>query len=178
MHAGFKLDQGEEVVRRVNHHWIELFSLASVSGVMVFLALIITYGYARYKELFPSTLGGPLVFLLVILFLIIAVLVLVVGIWVYNRNFILITNKHIVQMEQKGLFTSQVDQVSLGRVQDVTGTRAGMLATMLNFGTVSVQSAGEQRQFVFHNVEDPQQLADYILELHEQYLERNPNSAD
>jgi len=89
-------------------------------------------------------------------------LILFVGLWVYRRNYVLITNQHIIQVEQHGLFGSQVDQVSLGRIQDVSGVQQGYGPPCFGYGTVVVQSAGESRQFIFPHVPEPKPLADYI----------------
>jgi uncharacterized membrane protein YdbT with pleckstrin-like domain len=81
-------------------------------------------------------------------------------------------------VEQRGLFHSQVDQVSLGRIQDVSGLQSGFIQTLLDFGKVTIQSAGEQKQFIFQHLPAPKSLADYILAAHEQYLKDNPGSGE
>jgi hypothetical protein len=101
---------------------------------------------------------------------------MIVGSWVYQRNYILLTDRHLIQVEQHGLFHSQVDQLSLGRIQDVSGKRPGLAATVLNYGMVTIQSAGEARQFIFSPVPDPQGLADDALAMHEKFLQNNPSS--
>jgi hypothetical protein len=175
MSAGFSLDAGEQITRRINRHWIDIASITFTAGLMWFIALVASYGFGRYREQFPVFITNTMMSLLIVIFLGLGTLIMVIGLWVYRRNYVLITNIHIIQVEQRGLFTSQVDQVSLGRIQDVSGERHGIVATMLNFGTVTVQSAGESRQFIMPHVPDPQPLADYILELHEQFLQKNPN---
>ncbi len=176
MPAGFKLDSGEHITRRINPHWIEIASLTLMAGVMFFIAIVLSYGFGRYRHLVPAFVTETMMALLIIIFLCLGALILIIGLWVYRRNYLLITNKHLIQVEQRGLFTSQVDQVSLGRIQDVSGVRQGLIATMLNFGTITVQSAGESRQFIMHHVPDPQPLADYILELHEHFVNNHPGS--
>ncbi len=176
MKTGFELDQGEEVVRRINHHWVDLFSLSTMVGVIIMVALALAYGLGRYRELLPPFITNGMVVAAIVALLLIAGLILIVGTWVYGRNYLLVTNQHLIQVEQRGLFGSQVDQVSLGRIQDVSGVREGFWPTVLGYGTVTVQSAGEQRQFIFSRVGEPQALADYILELHEQFLQDHPGS--
>jgi hypothetical protein len=112
------------------------------------------------------------------LFMGIAAAMLAVGLWVYRHNYILVTDRHLIQVEQHGLFSRQVDQVSLGRLQDVSGVKSGFLATLWNFGTVTIQSAGEQRQFVFTRVPAPQELADYCLAVHEEYSRNHPGEGE
>lgn len=168
--AGLALDPDEKVVRHIYHHWIDLATTASVSAVMVFVALALAYFYGLYAYLLPPAIPDWTIGVIIMMFILLAVLILIVGVWIYRRNYLLLTNKHLIQVEQHGLFTSAVDQVSLGRIQDVSGKRPGLLATLLGFGTVTIQSAGEQRQFIFTRVPEPQELADYILGAHEKFL--------
>ncbi len=178
MKSGFTLDPGEKVVRKIQHHWIDLASLAVVTTVMLLVGLAISYGYGRYRALMPVAIPDGAIVALSAAFMALAVLILLVGLWVYQQNYILLTDHHLIQVEQQGLFHRQVDQVSLGRIQDVSGARPGIVPTLLNFGTVIIQSAGEQRQFIFHRVPQPQELADYILEIHEQFLRDNPGGTE
>jgi len=178
MSAGFTLDQDEKVIRRINHHWVDIFSLTFTSGVMILMALAIAYGFGRFRDQFPSFINDLVITVMIAALILIAGLIMVVGLWVFRRNYLLITNQHIIQVEQHGLFGSQVDQVSLGRIQDVSGIQRGLWPTMFGYGTVIVQSAGEARQFIFPRVPEPKTLADYILELHESFLKNNPNSGE
>lgn len=171
---GYSLDPDEQVVRHIYHHWIDLAVTASMAAVMIIAAVALTYVYARFVDKFPSYITSGFVMFAVVVFLALAGLILVTGNFIYRRNYLLLTNKHLIQVEQHGLFHSEVDQVSLGRVQDVAGKQPGLLATALGFGTITIQSAGEQRQFVFVRTPDPQGLADYILEKHEDFLKAHP----
>lgn len=175
---GYTLDPDEKVIRHIYHHWIDIAATASMSAVMILVALSLAYFYGRYAYVLPPAIPGWTIGVIIMMFIVLAVLILIVGIWVYRRNYLLLTTKHLIQVEQHGLFTSQVDQVSLGRIQDVSGKQPGVLATLLGFGTVTIQSAGEQRQFIFPHVPEPQEIADYILAAHEQFLREHPGSAD
>ena len=105
--------------------------------------------------------------------ILLAIAILLLGLFVYSQNYLLLTNRHLIQVEQKGIFNRAVAQLSLSRVQDVTGRRTGMLATMLDYGNVEVQSAGEKDKFTFRNAPSPQGLADRCLEAHEVYDNEN-----
>lgn len=178
----YTLDTGETVIRRVYRHWVDLASIAFLAGTMILAALALAYVYGRYRDMFtisatPSiTIPGWLITILVATLLVLACLVVIVGVWVYQHNYVLITDRHLIQVEQHGLFSNEVDQVSLGRIQDVSGSRPGFWATMFGYGTVIIQSAGEQKQFVFPRMPEPQELADYILAIHEKFVQQNPGS--
>ncbi|HSX01121.1 MAG TPA: PH domain-containing protein [Candidatus Saccharimonas sp.] len=183
MKIGYTLDSQETVVRQVYRHWIELLSIAAVAAALFAAAVGVAYMYGRFSDqvdvLVPGLVLPPGLATLVIAMLVgVGGLVLIGGVWVYRRNYVLVTNMHLIQVEQHGLFASKVDQVSLGRIQDVSGALPGLLPTMLGYGTVIVQSAGEQKQFIFTRMPDPRELADYILAQHEAFVSNHPGSDD
>ncbi len=177
MIAGFHLDPNEKIIRKVNRHWIDLLPVAVSTTVLFIIVLVGGYSYGRYGNLIPGVPATLIVFVL-FLILIIAFLIFAVGVFVYRQNYLVLTNLHLIQVEQKGLFNRAVAQLSLARVQDVTGRRSGMIATLLNFGNVEVQSAGEQDKFTFRNAPAPQQLADQCLEAHEAFSREFPGRED
>lgn len=177
MVAGFHLDPNERVLRKVNRHWVDLLPVAVSTSVLLIIVVVGATAYGMYGNQLPA-FPPALVVMVLFLILIIALLIFAVGIFVYRQNYLVLTNLHLIQVEQKGLFNRAVAQLSLARVQDVTGRRSGMLATLLNFGNVEVQSAGEKDKFTFRNAPAPQQLADQCLEAHEAFSREHPGRED
>jgi membrane protein YdbS with pleckstrin-like domain len=94
------------------------------------------------------------------------IFVLIVGtIWIWRRNRVIITNNHIVDVEQLGLFNRVVATLRLEEIQDVSASVNGPTQMMFKFGTVIIQTAGERENFVFDYVPNPYELEQYILEL-------------
>jgi uncharacterized membrane protein YdbT with pleckstrin-like domain len=174
MKIGYTLDANEQVVKQYSRHWIDLFPSALAATALIIIAIGMAYGYGRYQAQFAFVPSGAVV-LLTTIFLGLAGLIIVTSLWVYRQNHLLLTNLHLIQVEQRGLFGRQTSQLSLARVQDVSGQRSGLWATILNYGDVVVQSAGEQDKFVFRNAPNPQEIADQCLEAHENFVQTNPN---
>ncbi len=171
MQSGFHLEPSEHVIRVVRRHWIDLFPVV-VSSALLFLSVpVIVYVYARsaYKVQLPLEFMG----LALIIILILAGAILGLGLFVYRQNYLILTNMHLIQVEQRGIFDRQVSQLSLARLQDVSGKRFGILATLLDYGNMEVQSAGEHEKFIFRNAASPQELADDCLQAHETYMREN-----
>ena len=78
-----------------------------------------------------------------------------------------ITNRRIISREQRGLFNRVVSEFELYRVQDVTVEQKGIVATMLNFGDLYVQTAGKEERFIFKNVGEPVRISRLIQKLDE-----------
>lgn len=99
-------------------------------------------------------------------FILLLIFLLIVGtIWVWKRNRVIITNNHIVDVEQLGVFNKVVSTLRLDEIQDVSASVSGPTQTLFKFGTVIIQTAGERDNFVFDYVPNPYELEQYILDM-------------
>jgi uncharacterized membrane protein YdbT with pleckstrin-like domain len=83
----------------------------------------------------------------------------------YYLDINIVTNQRIIDIEQEGLFSRTIAELNLTRVQDVESVVKGIFATMFNYGTVIIQTAGEERNFIFKKIPDPHSVRHHILEL-------------
>lgn len=169
--------QSDEITLRVYYkHWMMIapfiFSLIMLVGVSL---LGITYGtlFQGKIEKFVGTSLPNLGLVALLLTLIVAILTVGV-IWIWRRNRVVITNKHIVDVDQLGLFNRKVATLTLQRIQDVSADVKGPLQTMLQYGTVIVQTAGERENFSFDYIKSPYEVEQYILDIHQKYSHENP----
>lgn len=103
-------------------------------------------------------LGGSVYYLYLTLFIFYNFFIFFLDRWV-------VTNKHIINIEQHTMFHRTLSKQELARVQDVTAEMNGLLQTLFNYGNVSVQTAGEQEHFLFEDVPAPNFVANTILKL-------------
>jgi len=95
------------------------------------------------------------------------------GIWIfffsqftdYYLDINIVTNDRILDINQKGLFGRVVAELDLTRVQDVHSEIKGIIPTMLNYGTVEIQTAGGEQNFIFEQVPNPHAVRQRIIEL-------------
>lgn len=59
--------------------------------------------------------------------------------WYYDVY--VLTDERIIEVEQKSLFSREVKEVSLDKIQDVTYSVSGLISTVFGVGTVKVHSA-------------------------------------
>lgn len=85
--------------------------------------------------------------------------------WIWRRNKIIITNQHIVDIDQIGLFNQTVSTLRLEEIQDISASIKGPMQTFFQYGTIIVQTAGERANFVFDYVPNPYEIEHYILEI-------------
>jgi len=94
------------------------------------------------------------------------------GIWlaifyaltIYTLDTVIITDHRIIDNDQRGLFYRNVSELHSHRIQDVSTRTNGVIETFLNFGDVTVQTAGSEKQFVFHQMPEPVKVKDIIMQ--------------
>jgi hypothetical protein len=168
--------QNERVISIVHRHWFNIathfFVVATVS-LLILVSLIVTsllpksFGLALDAALFSFFLSGFLLLLWVYIFIT----------WIdYYFDVWIITNERIINIEQKNLFIRTISEVTLTRIQDVTATIEGFFPTLLDFGDVVVQTAGEETHFHFRNVPNPETYKEEIMLLVKQATGRHENA--
>jgi hypothetical protein len=64
--------------------------------------------------------------------------------WVdYYLDMWIITNERIIDIEQRGLFGRSISEFMLDKVQDITVEIPDFMATILKYGNIIIQTAGE-----------------------------------
>lgn len=81
----------------------------------------------------------------------------------YHLDVWIVTSQRILDIQQHGLFNRIVAELNMAKVEDVTSEIRGKVATVLGYGNIYVQTAGEQHRFIFQQVPHPQKIAELIL---------------
>jgi membrane protein YdbS with pleckstrin-like domain len=90
--------------------------------------------------------------------------------WFFNVH--LVTNKRVVDMDFSGILYRNIADAPLNTIQDVTHTISGAAEILFNYGTVYIQTAGEQRELEFAGIPEPARIQDYISDLVAQRVRR------
>jgi len=108
--------------------------------------------------------GASIYGLISILLVFLAAVFLVLAHRIYTANQLIITDKNITQVLQMGLFHRKVSELSMGSIEDVTARQTGVFQTIFNYGTLTVETAGEQRNFKFVYCPNPNAYAKTLLD--------------
>ncbi len=153
-----KLDKNEKVLLEARKHWFILFT---ETFFLLFLLLLPVFLFVGIKILniqqyVKFTGEGIFLSIIVIAVWFLFIWIIFFVIWTnYYLDILLVTNKRIIDIEQKGLFSREVSTFRLDRIQDITVEVRGVLATLLDFGDVHIQTAGERRDFTAKGVPHP-----------------------
>lgn len=85
----------------------------------------------------------------------------------YYLDLWVITDRRIIDVEQKGFFHRDVTSFNFSQIQDITVETRGFIETMFRFGTLHVQTAGHNREILIRDAHNPEEARALILRLQE-----------
>ena len=163
----FELEPGEHVVKESRKHWFLFltgllpYAIIAIIPFAIPKLLALAQPFEQYAALFDYR--TPL-------------MRVALGVWLlvtwpsawgactrYFLNAWVLTNKRLVDIEQRRYFHREVSSLPLSRVQDVTTNVSGILASMLGLGDINVQTAGASDEFHMRGIPRPEQMRDLIL---------------
>lgn len=159
-------NEGEHVVLEVRRHWFVLFAH---SFVVVLLALI-PLGFIVNLDILPINFNSEgNIFSFFMFFYLVWLFVL----WLYSfyvwtdyyLDIWIITNQKIMAVEQFGFFGRKVSTLTFSKVQNVSTESHGIIATFMGFGTLQVETAGHDSDFILHHVADQDNTRQRINEV-------------
>ncbi len=164
----FQGQKANETILLVLHrHWFDILVQIFIVVGMLFLLGISSF---YFPSIFPrlEMLAGENIFIFFEISFLMFIWLVFFIIWVdYYFDIWIVTNKRIVNIEQRGLFVRDVSELELENIQDITTEVKGIIPTMLNYGDVFVQTAAERERFIFHNIPDPYKVKDLVMNLQE-----------
>lgn len=172
-----KLGEGEVIVRTFRKHWfLPAVHTLTVSLLFVVPLIIVLYFMDRtisteYFE-FSFNLEQPSIAVFALSFWGLILWTRFFSFWSdHHLDGWVLTNKRIIDIEQKGFFRRETASFRLERLQDVTIEIHGITATIFHFGNVHAQTAGTDKEFVLKTAQNPRKVREYILREHDRVIE-------
>ena len=172
------LVEGEMMLYRVRRHWFGLMIVYVEVGIGFAAAALLLYFLAPI--MYPNADIARRNFNLSILISVAAIttwLILVLYTYIYRQSMLIITNKNLTQIIQRGLFSRKVSELSMANVEDVTADQHGFFATTFNYGTLQVETAGEADNFDFVLCPNPNFYGKIVLDARQKYVDAHPGNA-
>lgn len=156
------MEEGEAPVLKVHRHWLFIVLRVVVLCMLLVAPSVIVAILGRLGILDITAVSGPTRAALWSLW----GLVLWTMFWqfwtTYYMDIWIVTNKRIIDIDYQRLFDRNIAILRLDRVQDVATHVKGIVGTLLRFGSVTVQTAGSDREFVIDQIANPEALRDVI----------------
>ncbi len=165
----FDLSSDEKIVLKVHRHKLVLVFKSFFLILFVLLPPVLFWfgGQAgvikgNQPALFLSVYSAVLLIGWMIFFII----------WTdYYLDVLIVTDKRIIDIEQRGFFKREVSTVRLESIEDITINVSGVVATFLDYGTLKLQTAAENREFIIYDVPHPNQIKSTIYELQNKQIQ-------
>ncbi len=165
--------ENERVIQIIHRHW---FNILIQFFVVIIAAIAIFGSWLFLLFLYPQLLEKLTPHILSFIETTAILFVWLYGflIWInYYLDIWIITDERIVNIEQKGLFLREASDLEFSKIQDVTTEVVGLIPTILNYGDVYIQTAGEVERFKFRQVPDPYALKSLIMERYTKSMKSN-----
>lgn len=156
----------EKFVLLVRRHWIVLAGAIAMLILEICLPIAVIVALRKLIFQLPLYPGlGSALLLLLSLYSLFILLFFLVNVMNYYLDVWIITNERLVNIEQKGLFSRSVAELRYYRVQDVKSEVNGFLPTLFNYGTITVETAGAEKNFIMQQIPHTQTMAKRLQEL-------------
>jgi membrane protein YdbS with pleckstrin-like domain len=145
----------EEVVAVVKQHVWLLFPIVLAWAILLAVLLVILHFFMA------SGVSSVAV----------AVVIVAGGIYsiykwfIWNNGLYIVTNQRVIKVDQRGLFNRLISEAEIERIQEISTDINGPIKTVLNFGTVKIQTASTTGQVDLWNVPHPYDIQQQIVAL-------------
>jgi len=161
----FKLEPNEHVILIARRHWFRPFSMT----IFLLFTLLIPIVLTSVAYSFGSNINeyGNLGVLSVLFLLMWFFIIWNVAFVVWTNHFldvVVVTNLHIIDIEQISMWHREISMLSLEKVQDISSSTSGFVASILEYGDLEIQTAGSIANFILKGVEQPDLIRQKIME--------------
>ena len=168
----------EQILTQQRKHWINVAPVMLSTLILLLVLPLASYLYSRYNDQISKIIPAAAMGSLMLIYAVLVILIALLALWIYGQNRLVLTNHHIVEYTRRGIFNRTESQFSLIKLQDVSCSQNGFLANLLGYGDITIETAGEEENFVFRQVPRPQSLANQIMQAHEALADTNPAVAN
>ncbi len=163
------IGQHEKILLTVKHHWFAYISIMIGAGFicLVLFACLIGLKFQQASFGINDKMMDGIVAIGLFMIGSIAVIALV-PVWLKQQEMLILTEESLMQYNKPTIFTSKVSQLNLQHVADVT-VKQDAIGSMLGYGHIAVETPGEQDNYEFNVLAQPNIIAKAIVEAHENY---------
>ena len=168
------LEDNEQILYTARKHWFMLVGESVFIAVLAVLPGLFLFAPHLLPSEFVVAIKGLVRFegsytLSVLLLWAIELLILTIVFFLFWTDYYLdvwfVTNQRVIAVEQRGLFNRNISTFRLDMIQDATVSVPGLLATLIDFGAVTVRTASSD-SFRFRGASAPSRLKERIMAEH------------
>lgn len=171
-HNKLPIDPDEKLLAVYKHHAfayiLPLIIALFIIGVTLGLTVLMTRSDGISGEPIISSDYQQVAYLIAGAFSIAVLVFTYIPIWLRLQERLILTDEAILQVLHTSLFTDKVSQTSLARIADVS-VNQDFLGNVFGYGRLTIETPGEQNNYIYPYLGDPQTAARQIIEAHENF---------
>ncbi|MCA9340753.1 MAG: PH domain-containing protein [Candidatus Saccharibacteria bacterium] len=155
----FEHDDDEQIIAQALRHPFGVYVIyGTVTLVIVIVMALLGFVVSNPKELLgteiSSSTAGVLAFAS-ILFVSLAVIGGMLSAYVYKKSRLILTSQKLVLIQYHSLFSREVSQLNVVEIEDINVAQPTIVDRLVKTGTITVETAGEQSNYVLSWIKDP-----------------------
>jgi membrane protein YdbS with pleckstrin-like domain len=160
----FHLDKDEYVIHESRRSWFVIWARTTVLVFSILIPIILLSILSAVSAINFGENEGALFMVIVLTWAFIVWNFIFVAWTDHYLDILVITNKHLIDIEQKGIFSRDIAVLQISKIQDINTEINGFIQTVLGYGNLNIQSAGYEKEFKLVNVDNPDLVRSKIKE--------------
>lgn len=176
LHHSFPSQEGDEAVFVFARPYWFAFLPTLLIFIFVFIGTVLAQFYTSTQPLGISLYSMNGIIIAIGVFQLASLIIFLVAVLDYYFDVLIVTDRRVVDIDQGQLFYRKISELNLRDVEDISFERNGFFPTLLNYGSITIQTAGEARNFIINNIHFPSEIATVIADLSDQAKAGKPDS--
>ena len=159
------LEDGEEILAEVRRHKIVFYTRIIFIVIFFFVPLFLTPLAVNFINFAGRTNDGGIFWgFLISIWLLILWMAFFYQWTDYHLDVWVVTNKRIIDIEQKGPLHQIVSVFRLEQIEDITASVNGLMAIIFKYGDVHIHTAGHNEDITIRQAARPYDVKNLIIE--------------
>lgn len=164
-------EETEEILYIIRRHWFTYAIFWFVAILMAIPVIFVAIYYFGHLGQLPDNTEN-LIVIGVSVYILFGLGIMIYGFIDFYLDVYIVTDRRIVDIKQDGLFKRAISELNFRQIQDVNASVSGVFPTLLHYGDVFIQTAGELANFNFQSIPHPYEMSKIIIDLHTISLRR------
>lgn len=173
MISDIKLDEDEKLIIKISRSKIGLLPLWLLALAVFLSVLGGVFTVAKYQDNLSPDISLGLAVLMILGVGAVVETIVLLAIQVYTSSRLFLTDERLILLARKGIFQQNVSQLSLIDVQDITVSQPHFTSNLFDYGTLTIETAGEKDNLIFKFLPDGHNFAQKLDDACEQYKLRD-----
>jgi len=155
-------DDNEDILLVLRQHWFTNVSWVVIAILMAFAPMLLKY--IPLLASFPPNYQ----FVSVLFWYLVTITFVFERFLSWYFNVYIITDERVVDIDFNNLLDKKFSEAKISMIQDVTSRVSGLSQTILNYGTVYIQTASEVPEIQFEKVPNPEKIILILQQLRQE----------